>query len=506
MSRPYHLLAVCGNFVFAASGSDIYSLNSNLEQLSSWQHPVRQEKEAVDPSPAAQESPAPDSPAPEGPPAKRRRVEEPSQDEPETANGNGVDADPQPQTQKGRRRLKKEKKALQKPTNPPQERPFVQSLLATTDGRHIVAITGSDKTIWVFEHDGAGHLTQLSQRPMPKRPCSIALTPDNQTILSADKFGDVYALPLLPTPASPSPGATPLLSRSSTPSGPAPFKPQATPLTVHTRRNLKALENQKISLQHNAKPTPAASLPPFTPTLLLGHVSMLTAVLVATHPSTSRAYILTADRDEHIRVSRGPAQAHVIETFCLGHEDFVSRLCVPGTQPRLLLSGGGDDDVLVWDWLAGTLLGRASVLAPVQAVVPGATKVAVTRIVALASGSEGASVVFVVCERVPALFAYTLIGNTLAHVATVSTPGNVLDVVPVDVDSGSPKLLVAVDPAEGEQKASIIVVESDGASGWRLGAGGAVGPVVDEAEGSKPGDWEKLLYSTEGLRKTSDFE
>jgi tRNA (guanine-N(7)-)-methyltransferase subunit TRM82 len=30
-----------------------------------------------------------------------------------------------------------------------------------------VAITGSDKTIWVFEHDGAGNLKQLSQRHVP---------------------------------------------------------------------------------------------------------------------------------------------------------------------------------------------------------------------------------------------------------------------------------------------------------------------------------------------------
>lgn len=374
---------------------------------------------------------------------------------------------------------------------------------------------------------------------MPKRPCSIALTPDNQTILSADKFGDVYALPLLPSapaedgqPTPPSTSAPPTpapLSRSSTPSGPQPFKPQATPLTVHTRRNLKALANQKISLELNKPSTP--DLPPtsFTHTLLLGHVSMLTAVLVATHPTTNRTYILTADRDEHIRVSRGPSQAHVIEAFCLGHEDFVSRLCVPAAQPQLLLSGGGDDDVLLWDWLdGGRLLGRASVLAPVQGVVPGASKVAVTRIVAVAE-DEGNSAVFVVCERyaprpptflslgsvanvhhsVPALFCYTLTGTALTHIGTVPTPGNVLDVVPVDVDSGSPKLLVAVDPesgAEGEEKASILVVERDGTSGWRLGAGGAVGPVVEEDEGGKPEDWQKLLYSTEGLRKTSDFE
>ena len=131
---------------------------------------------------------------------------------------------------------------------------------------------------------------------MPKRPCSIALTPDNLTILSADKFGDVYALPLIPssesiatvTPTISAPATPAPLSRSSTPSIALPFKPQANELTVHTRRNLKALENQKISLQLNAPSQPTDALPAFTSTLLLGHVSMLTAVLVATHPSTGQ--------------------------------------------------------------------------------------------------------------------------------------------------------------------------------------------------------------------------
>lgn len=42
--------------------------------------------------------------------------------------------------------------------------PMVQCLSVTMDGKHVVAATGSDKTIWVFEHDGSGRLTLLSQR------------------------------------------------------------------------------------------------------------------------------------------------------------------------------------------------------------------------------------------------------------------------------------------------------------------------------------------------------
>lgn len=53
--------------------------------------------------------------------------------------------------------------------------------------------------------------------------------------------------------------------------------------------------------------------------LLLGHVSLLTTFLL----SPDEKYIITADRDEHIRVSWYP-QAYTIEQFCLGHEKCVS--------------------------------------------------------------------------------------------------------------------------------------------------------------------------------------
>jgi tRNA (guanine-N(7)-)-methyltransferase subunit TRM82 len=83
---------------------------------------------------------------------------------------------------------------------------------------------------------------------------------------------------------------------------------------------------------------------------------MLTDVVLAT--LGERKYILTADRDEHIRISRGIPQAHIIEGFCLGHMEFVSRLCIPDERPDILISAGGDDDLFVWEWVSGQLLSR----------------------------------------------------------------------------------------------------------------------------------------------------
>lgn len=232
---------------------------------------------------------------------------------------------------------------------------------------------------------------------MPKRPCALDFTPDRVTILVADKFGDVYALPLIPSgaPETPTPSA-----RDCTPATPVPFRPQANELTVHSKRNLRALLDQrKAVLQPSEKPAAAS----FEHTLLLGHVSMLTGITHATDPHTGRPYIITADRDEHLRVSRGVlSQAHVIEGFCFGHDEFISRICIPPASPELLLSAGGDDEIYLWEWCAGRLITKANVLSHVQEIRPEANRVAVSFLCAHGSGSGGSEPshhVFVFCER-----------------------------------------------------------------------------------------------------------
>ncbi|XP_031521637.1 tRNA (guanine-N(7)-)-methyltransferase non-catalytic subunit WDR4 isoform X4 [Papio anubis] len=85
--------------------------------------------------------------------------------------------------------------------------------------------------------------------------------------------------------------------------------------------------------------------------LELGHLSMLLDVAV----SPDDRFILTADRDEKIRVSWAAAP-HSIESFCLGHTEFVSRISVVPTQPGLLLSSSGDGTLRLWEYRSGRQL------------------------------------------------------------------------------------------------------------------------------------------------------
>ncbi|KAI0594450.1 hypothetical protein F4775DRAFT_431009 [Biscogniauxia sp. FL1348] len=512
MALPYQCLTPLGksSLLCAARGTNIYTfdLDADSQVLSSWNHPLTRQSENGKAQVIAQENKQPKESESEQPPSKKRRLD--SDDKPKTEAVAEEEASQQDAAGTSAHGQKKQKP---KPAPPRPEIPFVILLTATNDGSHVVAATG-DKVVWVFEHSGQGVLKESSQRSMPKRPSSISLTDDGKTILCADKFGDVYALPLTPAPSG-------LSANASASTAAAPLRPSApkgaNTLTVHSQRNLRALEEQrkvrekreKAGVQSQPLSASSSAAPEQQHDLLLGHVSMLTAVAAAT--LDGRPYILTADRDEHIRVSRGIPQAHVVETYCLGHEAFLSALCVvppraPGGGAGHLVSGGGDPALFLWDWRAGRLLGTTDLLGPVREVSPGATKLAVSRL--RSCDTEHGCYIVAVCERVPALFIYQLTTTTtttaLAHVQTLRLSGNPLDVAVIGHPDKASRLVVSVDAEE-----PIRVFSLDGGS-WRpqgcVQVQGAP-PLPPAAEASSPDlsrpELDKLLYTVENLRKTS---
>ncbi|TFK26205.1 WD40 repeat-like protein [Coprinopsis marcescibilis] len=190
-----------------------------------------------------------------------------------------------------------------------------------------IATVGDDKflKIWeVVDGESPAGLKLLNSRELPKKPTSVIFTNDSQTILASDKFGDVFSYSLVYTPFT-----------------------------------TAEIEQQKLE---DAKDPYASHTNPSNGTLVLGHVSPLYAIVL----SQDENYIVTADRDEHVRVSWYP-QGYNVEMYCMGHRKFVSALHIPSSSPSLLISGGGDPVLKIWDWMSGQLKGEVEIA---QAVEP----------------------------------------------------------------------------------------------------------------------------------------
>ncbi|KAH7379315.1 guanine-N(7)--methyltransferase subunit TRM82 [Phaeosphaeria sp. MPI-PUGE-AT-0046c] len=407
---------------------------------------------------------------------------------------------------------------------PPQERQYnISSLILSSDGKYLVGVTGEDKCIRVFEINPASGLQQLSARCMSRKPSSITLTSDDSTILCADKFGDVYALPLLPGPDDER------LDAATAPETLEPeekeFTPSATVLTVHSGRNRKTLEDQlKQKAKGPAKPKEAIT---FRHDLLLGHVSMLTDLAFAS--VDGRGYIITADRDEHIRVSRGMPQAHIIEGFCFGHEEFVSKLCL--TQSGMLISGGGDTHLFAWDWQNYRLLEKLALRDTVNQFLKTRPEVSDSKndetLRVAVSGiwdvpnSHDEDEILVACEGVPALFSFSL-GKRATPDSSLPLHGNVLDVAFLKPSHGLCTIVVSVDNVHQPGSTTARRVETDAprlqyfsrqASGlWcedteTIGSLGSFAEQGSEvAIGSSDGSADNkavrdILYHVENLRK-----
>ncbi|KAL8781374.1 MAG: hypothetical protein Q9213_006029 [Squamulea squamosa] len=343
---------------------------------------------------------------------------------------------------------------------------------------------------------------------MPKRPCAIAFTPNQETIICGDKFGDVYALPLVLDDTGKDGLSYFEKAEQAQKYHTRPedtFVPSATLRTVHTLRNQEALRHQQ-NLKNQKSSKNAIDFPR---QLLLGHVSLLTDLICVSiskssiAESSERTYLITADRDEHIRISRGMPQAHIIEGFCLGHTQFVSKLCIPCWNSQWLISGGGDDYLLVWDWLSNRILCQADLRRMIASFVErydassgirnqgqGAAdtgtrwigQIAVSEICTFeaktAAGKHQRQVV-VTCEGIPAMFFFDIPEEgTMHHIDSIATDAAVTTlalspdhrriVYAMDISPGILSRSDSVDRSESPEGNVIGILELDALNGrWK---------------------------------------
>jgi len=190
---------------------------------------------------------------------------------------------------------------------------LVRLIAVSPDNTHAATIS-DDKTLRTYS---LFPFSLLSTRQASKR-CSALSFASPSDIITSDKVGDVYRYPLEPRATE----------------GP---RPTVTEIATDPSKNPDA-------------------------DLVLGHVSVITAHVLT--PDGKR--IITADRDEHIRVSRYP-KAYVIDKYLFGSNGFVSALHIPQNKPEVLISGGGENALRMWDWSSGKQLGSVGIW---EAILP----------------------------------------------------------------------------------------------------------------------------------------
>ncbi|GLT36350.1 hypothetical protein SLA2020_107340 [Shorea laevis] len=94
------------------------------------------------------------------------------------------------------------------------------------------------------------------------------------------------------------------------------------------------------------------------------------SIITSLEFSPDGQFIISADRDFKIRVTIFPKKpldgAHEIQSFCLGHTEFVSCLafiCTLDHPEGFLVSGSGDSTIRLWDIISGSLLDTCEVAA-----------------------------------------------------------------------------------------------------------------------------------------------
>ncbi|KAL9110248.1 MAG: hypothetical protein Q9227_005155 [Pyrenula ochraceoflavens] len=374
------------------------------------------------------------------PPEKKRRLSNGEDDVQADASDSSTSVEIKTERVKGQRRKPKPEPPL----------PNVSHVIAALDGT-IVTITAEDKCIRTFSITTSGALGLLAERIMPKRPCAVSLNPSEDSIIVGDKFGDVYSLPLHPGSDVPLVESRKLWKYGA---------PSASESTVHTKRNLEALKQQRLLREsdNSDKVTKENNKPNFSSSLLLGHVSLLTALLISDVPpkisqgdSVHRSYIITSDRDEHIRISRLP-QPYMIESYCYGHGSFITCLSVGGVERNILISGSGAPEILTHDIPSGRLLYRL-LLSPDKSGVEHAN-------CAVSGIWWYRGLILVALEGQPLLYPIQIDSTTgeLRSEKPIHLPGNVLDVAIIlfpPEQHTTVRSLVAVSLDTAHQKGSM---------------------------------------------------
>lgn len=211
--------------------------------------------------------------------------------------------------------LARNEKVVQRLKVASQEAPnVVRSIAFSPDGKYFAA-AGDDKQVYIYD---TNEWKLLGAYKSQKKLSCILFTPDCRHVLAANKYGDILSAPI--------------------PSG-------------------------IDSPMHG------------TMDVIMGHFCSI--IMSMSISKIGKPILATTDRDGKVRITTLPEDitdgAHDIMSFCLGHKKFVSACSFvidSRNNKELIMTGGGDGLIKLWNPENGEELDSVNVLGPVLSMVP----------------------------------------------------------------------------------------------------------------------------------------
>lgn len=201
---------------------------------------------------------------------------------------------------------------------------------------------------------------------------------------------------------------------------------------------------------------------------ILAHFSMVLDIL----PSPSGDFILTCDRDEKIRCTQFP-KSNLIESYCLGHTEYVAAIALlPTHSSELLVSVSGDKTLRVWKYITGLELSSFDLPAA-------ALKMAVRQV-----GTVN-HVVVSLFEHKDSIVVYEIVSEKSGIVCNLLSSHSLPDTQDVSsiLFDGSGRLVVALVSAKGTVRIERFSLDTNG-KGYVLENGDALNESVDRVASS----------------------
>eukprot|EP00475_Leptophrys_vorax_P023191 TRINITY_DN3166_c0_g1_i1.p1 TRINITY_DN3166_c0_g1~~TRINITY_DN3166_c0_g1_i1.p1 ORF type:complete len:425 (+),score=125.07 TRINITY_DN3166_c0_g1_i1:2798-4072(+) len=217
----------------------------------------------------------------------------------------------------------------------------VLAVAFNSDGSKFAAVL-DNKSVALWEEHAQDWRPIGKPFVLPKKPSALTFTPESDSLLIADRFGNVHKFTIKD-----------ILSQKTSTSPAAPDSASAS--TDQQPEQQHEDDDEEDGDGEDDAPSGGKEVEDEAQNIVLGHFGTISDLRF----TPNGKFLVSADRDDRIRVSKWP-HVYVVQSFCLGHTSFVVK-AKPIGATNFLVSGAGDGTVRTWNLLTGAEISKVEI-------------------------------------------------------------------------------------------------------------------------------------------------